>query len=46
MTFGYGKLKTKIKKKGIPPRRNMDVKKYEQPGNTDTKEETRIVAQI
>ena len=32
--FGYGKLKPKIKKKGITPRRKREVKKYEQTVST------------
>ena len=35
MPFGFGKLKTKIKRKGIPPRRKREVKKYEQKLSAD-----------
>ena len=44
MPFGYGKLKTKRKKKGIPPRRNREVEKYEQKVSTDLDKEQIVVA--
>ena len=44
MPFGYGILKTKRKKKGIPPRRNREVKKYEQKVSTDLDKEQIVVA--
>ena len=43
MTFGYGKLKTKIKKKGTPPQRNREVKKYEKKVSTDLDKEQIVV---
>ena len=44
MPFGYGKLKTKRKQKGIPPRRNREVEKYEQKVSTDLDKEQIVVA--
>ena len=44
MSFGYGKLKTERKKKGTPPRRNREVKKYEQKVSTDLDKEQIVVA--
>ena len=44
MPFVYGKLKTKIKQKGIPWRRKSTVEKYEQKVSTDLDEENIVVA--
>ena len=44
MPFGYGKLMTKRKKKGIPSRRKREVKKYEQTVSADLEEEEIVVA--
>ena len=44
MNFGYGNLKTKIAKKGIPPRRKREVKKSEQTVSAELEEEKNVVA--
>ena len=44
MPFGYGKLKTKRKKKGVSLRRNREVQKYEQKVSTDLDKEQIVVA--
>ena len=42
--YDGGKLKTKRKKKGIPPRRNREVEKYEQKVSVDLEEEQIVLA--
>ena len=42
--YNGGKIKTKRKKKGIAPRRNREVEKYEQKVSTDLEEEQIVVA--
>ena len=44
MPFGYGKLQTKIPKKGIPPRRKRELRKHEQKVSADLEEEQIVVA--
>ena len=44
MPFGYGKLKTKRKKKRIPLRRKREVKKHEQTVSADLEEEQIVVS--
>ena len=44
MPFGYGKIKSKIKNKGITPQRKREVKKHEQTVSADLQEKEMIVA--
>ena len=43
--FGYGKLKTNRKKKGITPRRKREVEKYYQIVSSDLEEVKIVVVQ-